>query len=94
MANHSSTEKAIRKIAKKSAINRNRRTKIRTYVKKSLLAIESGSKEEASKILISTQSEIMRGVSKGLIKKNTASRKISRLAKKLKARSLSVPSII
>ena len=38
MANHSSTEKAIRKIAKKSAINRNRRTKIRTYVKKSLLA--------------------------------------------------------
>ena len=94
MANHSSTEKAIRKIAKKSAINRNRRTKIRTDVKKSLLAIESGSKEEASKILISTQSEIMRGVSKGLIKKNTASRKISRLAKKLKARSLSVPSII
>jgi len=94
MANHSSTEKAIRKIAKKSAINRNRRTRIRTYVKKSLLAIESGSKEEASKILISTQSEIMRGVSKGLIKKNTASRKISRLAKKLKARSLSVPSII
>lgn len=94
MANHSSTEKAIRKIAKKSAINRNRRTKIRTYVKKSLLAIESGSKEEASKILVSTQSEIMRGVSKGLIKKNTASRKISRLAKKLKARSLSVPSII
>ena len=61
MANHSSTEKAIRKIAKKSAINRNRRTKIRTYVKKSLLATESGSKEEASKILISTQSEIMRG---------------------------------
>jgi len=94
MANHSSTEKAIRKIAKKSAINRNRRTKIRTYVKKALLAIESGSKEEASKILISTQSEIMSGVSKGLIKKNTASRKISRLAKKLKARSLSVPSII
>ena len=85
MANHSSTEKAIRKIAKKSAINRNRRTRIRTYVKKSLLAIESGSKEDAGKIFISTQSEIMRGVSKGLIKKNTASRKISRLAKKLKA---------
>jgi len=92
MANHSSTEKAIRKIAKKSAINRNRRTKIRTYVKKSLLAIESGSKEEASKILISTQSEIMRGVSKGLIKKNTASRKISRLAKKLKAISVTSKS--
>lgn len=85
MANHSSTEKAIRKIAKKSAVNRNRRTRIRTYIKKSLLAVESGSKEEAGKIFISTQSEIMRGVSKGLIKKNTASRKISRLAKKLKA---------
>ena len=85
MANHSSTEKAIRKIAKKSSVNRNRRTRVRTYIKKSLLAVESGSKEEAGKIFISTQSEIMRGVSKGLIKKNTASRKISRLAKKLKA---------
>ncbi len=84
MANHSSTEKAIRKIAKKSSINRNRRTRIRTYIKKSLLAIESSS-EEAGKVFISTQSEIMRGVSKGLIKKNTASRKISRLTKKLKA---------
>lgn len=85
MANHSSTEKSIRKIAKKSAINRNRRTRIRTYIKKSALAVESASKDEASKIFISTQSEIMRGVSKGLIKKNTASRKISRLAKKLKS---------
>ncbi len=92
MANHSSTEKAIRKIAKKSAINRNRRTRIRTYVKRSLLAIESGSKEEASKVLIATQSEIMYGVSKGLIKKNTASRKISRLAKKLKAISVTSKS--
>jgi len=92
MANHSSTEKAIRKIAKKSAINRNRRTRIRTYIKKSLLAVESGSKEEAGKIFISTQSEIMREVSRGLIKKNTASRKVSRLAKKLKSISVTTKS--
>lgn len=92
MANHSSTEKAIRKIAKKSAINKNRKTRIRTYIKKSLLAVESGSKEEADKIFISTQSEIMRGVSRGLIKKNTASRKISRLAKKLKSISVTTKS--
>jgi len=92
MANHSSTEKAIRKIAKKSAINRNRRTRIRTYIKKSLLAVESGSKEEAGKIFISTQSEIMRGVSRGLIKKNTASRKVSQLAKKLKSISATTKS--
>lgn len=92
MANHSSTEKAIRKIAKKSAINRNRRTRVRTYIKKSLSVFESSSKEDAGKIFISTQSEIMRGVSKGLIKKNTASRKISRLAKKLKAISVTSKS--
>ena len=68
MANHSSTEKAIRKIAKKSSVNRNRRTRIRTYIKKSLLAIESSS-EEAGKIFISTQSENNEGSIKRLNQK-------------------------
>ena len=89
MANHSSTEKAIRKTAKKAAINKNRRTRVRTYIKKVVTAVQSASAgDEASKALIVAQSEMMCAVSKGLIKKNTASRKISRLAKKVKAVSI------
>ncbi len=88
MANHSSTEKAIRKTLKKTAINKSRRTRVRTYVKKVAVATVSGSADEASKALIIAQSELMRGVSRGLIKKNTASRKISKLAKMVKKASL------
>lgn len=88
MANHLSTEKAIRKTAKKAAINKNRRTRVRTYIKKVVTAVESASDAgSAGKALVVLQSEIMRAVSKGLIKKNTASRKISRLAKKVKIAS-------
>lgn len=84
MANHLSTKKAIRKIVKKSIFNKNRKTKIRSCIKKSFLAIEACSKEQAYSLFALTQAEIMRGVSKGIIKKNTASRRIARLAKKLK----------
>ncbi|MFK7968107.1 MAG: 30S ribosomal protein S20 [Rickettsiaceae bacterium] len=88
MANHLSTEKAIRKTAKKAGINKNRRTRVRTYIKKVVSAVESASvTDSAGKALIFVQSEMMRAVSKGLIKKNTASRKISRLAKKVKLAS-------
>jgi small subunit ribosomal protein S20 len=90
MANHSSTEKAIRKTVKKAAINKSRRTRVRTYIKKVVTAVESSSGgDEAKKNLVALQSEMMRAVSKGLIKKNTASRKISRLAKKVKLASIS-----
>jgi small subunit ribosomal protein S20 len=90
MANHSSTEKAIRKTVKKAAINKSRRTRVRTYIKKVVTAVESSSGgDEAKKNLLVLQSEMMRAVSKGLIKKNTASRKISRLAKKVKLASIS-----
>jgi len=89
MANHSSTEKAIRKTVKKAAINKSRRTRVRTYIKKVVTAVESSSGgDEAKKNLVVLQSEMMRAVSKGLIKKNTASRKISRLAKKVKLSSI------
>ena len=90
MANHSSTEKAIRKTVKKAAINKSRRTRVRTYIKKVVTAVESSSGgDEAKKNLVVLQSEMMRAVSNGLIKKNTASRKISRLAKKVKLASIS-----
>mgnify|MGYP005614063219 CR=1 FL=1 len=93
MANHSSTEKAIRKKVKKAAINKSRRTRVRTYIKKVVTAVESASVgDEANKALVVVQSEMMRAVSKGLIKKNTASRKISRLAKKVKLASMTAVS--
>jgi small subunit ribosomal protein S20 len=86
MANHSATEKAIRKTAKVTAVNKNRRTRVRTYIKKVVTAVDSGvAREDATNVLVAAQSEMMRAVAKGLIKKNTASRKISRLAKKVKA---------
>lgn len=85
MANHSSTKKAVRKTVTVTAINKSKKTRIKTYIKKVLSAIESGNKEEATKALIVAQSEIMKGVASNLIKKNTGSRKVSRLASKVKA---------
>lgn len=86
MAHHSSTKKAIRKTATKTAVNRSNRTKIKTYIKK---VVNADNAADASKALIVAQSELMKGVSKGVIKKNTASRKISKLAKMLKKAALS-----
>lgn len=84
MANHLSAKKAIRQTAKKTLINKNRTSRIKTYIKKVLHAIALGAKEEASKALMVVQSEIMKGVTNKVIKLNTASRKISRLAQKIK----------
>lgn len=84
MANHSSAKKALRQTIRKTLVNKNRSSRIKTYIKKVLQAIESGSQETAQSALIQAQSEIMKGVSKNIIKLNTASRKISRLSKKVK----------
>lgn len=84
MANHSSAKKAIRQTLKKTLVNKSRKSRIKTFIKKVVNAITAGSKETANKELISAQSEIMRGVTKGVIKLNTASRKVSRLAQKIK----------
>ncbi len=85
MANHSATEKSIRKTVARAAVNKNRRTRVRTYIKKVLTSLDSAaSKEDVNKAFITAQSEIMKAVSKGLIKKNTASRKVSQLARKIK----------
>lgn len=84
MANHSSTKKSIRKTIAKTAVNKNKKTRIKTYIKRVLLSIKASSVEDANKSLVEAQSEIMKGVSSKLIKKNTASRKISRLAAKVK----------
>ncbi len=84
MANHSSTKKAIRKTERNTEVNKNRKSRIKTYIKKVLAAVESGSPEEAKKALVVAQSEIMRGVACKLLQKNTAARKVSRLSAKVK----------
>ena len=88
MANHSATKKSIRKIATRTALNKSRKSRIKTYIKKVLSAVEAGSVDLANKAFIEMQSEIMTGVAKNLIKKNTAARKVSRLASKIKSISL------
>jgi small subunit ribosomal protein S20 len=80
MANHSSSKKAIRQIATRTEQNRARVSRIRTFVKKVELLLS----QEAKVALHDAESEIMRGVSKGVIHKNTASRKVSRLSKRVK----------
>ncbi|WP_316857960.1 30S ribosomal protein S20 [uncultured Cohaesibacter sp.] len=84
MANTVSAKKATRKIARKTAINKARRTRVRTYLRFVEEAIESGDQSAASDALRKAQSELMRAVAKGVFHKNTASRKISRLSKRVK----------
>jgi small subunit ribosomal protein S20 len=84
MANHASSKKAIRKIETRTARNRTRVSRIRTFIKKVELLLTEGKKTDAAAALHEAESEIMRGVSKGVIQKNTASRKISRLSKRVK----------
>lgn len=84
MANHSATKKAIRKTIAKTAVNKSRISRIRTFIKKVEAAVVNQDQENAKQALIVAQSEIMKGVSCKVIKKNTASRKVSRLAKKVK----------
>lgn len=84
MANHKSAEKAERQIQKRTAINRSRMSRIKTFIKKLDASIASGDNKLAREMLSQAQSEIMRGASKGLLKLKTASRKVKRLALKVK----------
>jgi small subunit ribosomal protein S20 len=85
MANHKSAKKRIRRNAKRALINGARMSRIRTFVKKVEMAIESGDAENARTALRNAQPEIQRGVTRGVLHRNTASRKISRLAARVKA---------
>lgn len=84
MANHRNAEKAARQTERRTQINRDRISRIRTFIRKVEEAITSGSKEAAVSAVRVAEGEIMRGVSKGVIHKNTAARKVSRLAKRVK----------
>ena len=84
MPNKASAKKRLRQTIKKTAENKNRKTRIKTFVKKVELAVTQGDQDAANGALRTAQSEIMRGVSKGILHKNSASRKISRLNSKVK----------
>ena len=88
MANHKSAKKRIRRNLARAEINKSRISRIRTFIKKVELAITAGDSDEARKALRLAQPEIMRGVNKGVLHKNTASRKMSRLAASAKKLSL------
>ena len=85
MSNTLQAKKRVRRNAKREDINKARRSRIRTYVKKVELAVEAGNADEAKVALKEAQPELMRGVTKGVLHKKTASRKVSRLAKRVKA---------
>lgn len=85
MAHIKSAKKCIRQIERRTQVNRARVSRIRTFVKKVELAIAGGDKNVAEDALRVAQPELMRGVTKGVVHKNTAARKMSRLAARIKA---------
>ena len=85
MANTPQSKKRARQNERKLEINKARRSRIRTFLKKVEEAITSGDKSAANTALKSAQPELMRGVTKGVYKKNTAARKMSRLSARVKS---------
>ena len=85
MANSPQAKKRARQNERNRLVNKDRRSRIRTFIRKAEEAIEVGDKESALAALKSAQPELMRGVSKGIFHKNTAARKMSRLAARVNA---------
>ena len=83
MAHHRSAKKRIRQTEKRTVRNRARTSRIKTFIKKVENAIAAGDKQAADAALIAAEPEIRRGVSKGVLKLNTASRRISRLTRRV-----------
>ncbi|OUS19955.1 30S ribosomal protein S20 [Litorivita pollutaquae] len=85
MANSPQAKKRARQNEARFQINKARRSRVRTFLRKVEEAIESGDKEAAAAALRAAQPELMRGVSKGIFHKNTVARKMSRLSARVKA---------
>ncbi len=85
MAHHKSAKKRIRRNERRAEINRSRISRIRTFVKKVEVAISGGDKTAAETALRAAQPEMHRGVSKGVLHRNTVGRKLSRLSARIKA---------
>ena len=84
MANTPGSKKAIRKIARRTEVNKARRSRVRTYLRKFEEALTGGDAGAAKTAFVEAQSELMRAVGKGVVHKNTGARKVSRLAARLK----------
>ena len=84
MANNPGAKKAIRKIEARTEVNKARRTRVRTFLRKFQEAVAGGDQAVARTAFTEAQSELMRAVTTGVVHKNTGSRKVSRLAAQLK----------
>lgn len=84
MANHSSAKKRIRQTTRRTEINRDRRSRLRTFIKKVESAIASGDAAQSQEAFKALQPEIQRSAAKGIVHLNTASRKLSRLSARIK----------
>ena len=85
MANTTSAKKATRKIARRTEVNKSRRSRVRGFIRKVEEAIASGDQALAQAALKAAQPELMRAATKGVLHANTASRKVSRLASRVKS---------
>jgi small subunit ribosomal protein S20 len=87
MANTPGAKKAVRKIARRTEVNTARRSRVRTFLRKFEEAVTTGDVDAAKAAFVQAESELMRAVTKGVVHKNTGSRKVSRLAARLKKMS-------
>jgi small subunit ribosomal protein S20 len=85
MAHHKSAKKSIRQTERRTDINRARMSRVRSFIKKVETAISAGNKQVAADALKVAQPEIHRGVRAGVLHRNTAARKLSRLSARIKA---------
>jgi small subunit ribosomal protein S20 len=92
VAHHRSAKKRIRQTERRTAVNRSRRSRIKTFVRKVETAIASGDHAAAEAAFAAAEPEIRRGVTKGVLHLNTASRRISRLAKRVRALAGATPA--
>ncbi len=84
MANTRSAKKAVRQTVRRTEVNKARRSRVRSFVRKVEEAIAAGDKAAATAALQAAQPEIMRGAQKGIVHRNAAARKISRLSSRIK----------
>jgi small subunit ribosomal protein S20 len=84
MANTPGAKKAVRKIARRTEVNKARRSRVRTFLRRFEEAVSAGDAAAAKSAFVEAQSELMRAASKGVVHKNTGARKVSRLAAQLK----------
>ncbi|HEX3700559.1 MAG TPA: 30S ribosomal protein S20 [Phenylobacterium sp.] len=84
MANTPGAKKAVRKIARRTEVNKSRRSRVRSFLRIFDEAVTAGDAAKAKAAFADAESEVMRAVSKGVIHRNTGSRKVSRLAAQLR----------